>query len=117
MILQEVWLKLKAWESLPISLLGRTSQIYSNLIRVSLPVMESLRAGDIPELDCDDWDDIWDLPFLSLVFLRVKLNQFKLVHGAYFTPYRLYKINHSTPPEYWQCGGFPETLLISYGPA
>lgn len=85
-----------------------TSQLYSHLVMTSLPVLEKLRAQwshDIPDLDNDDWDDIWDFPFSSLVSLRDHLIQFKIVHRAYFTLYRLPKMNPESPLGCWHCGG------------
>lgn len=41
----------------------------------------------------------------SLVSLRDHLIQFKLIHRAYYTPYRLQKMGSSFPPECWICGG------------
>lgn len=84
-----------------------TSQIYSHLLRVSLPAMEKLRARwlqDVPELD---GDNIWDFPFQSLVSLRDRLTQFKIIHRAYYTSYRLHKINPRLSLECWRCGGAP----------
>lgn len=65
------------------------SRLYSHFITVSPPALEGLMARwlrDIPDLDNDDWDEVWDSPFRSLASLRDRLIQFKLVHRAYFTP-------------------------------
>lgn len=35
---------------------------------------------DIPDLDRDDWSDIWDLSFKQLVSLRDRFIQFKIIH-------------------------------------
>lgn len=87
-----------------------TSQLYSHLTITSLPTLEKLRSKwsrDIPDFDSDDWDDVWDFPFSSLVSLRDRLIQFKIVHRAYFTPHRLHKMNPDSPLECWRCGGTP----------
>lgn len=66
----------------------------------SLPALEKLRnqwLQDIPDFDSDDWDDIWDFPYSSLVSLMDRLIQFKMVHHAYFTPHSLHKMNPDSP--------------------
>lgn len=79
-----------------------TSRLYSHLLLVSSQALDWLRAWwqrDIPDLDNDDWEDIWDLPFRSLVSL-----QFKVAHRAYLTPFRLHKTQSFHPPECWRYG-------------
>lgn len=79
-----------------------TSRLYAHLVYVSLPPLDSLRScwqRDIPVLDDDDWDDIRDFPFRSLVSIRDRLVQFKIVHRAYFTPHRLHLMNPAHSPE------------------
>lgn len=87
-----------------------TSHLYSHLTMVSILVIEGLRARwlqDIPDLD-DDWDGIWDFPFKSLVSLRDRLIQFKLIHRTNFTPHRLHKMcSEYSSSECWRCGGTP----------
>lgn len=87
-----------------------TSQLYEHLVYVSLPPLDRLWSRwqlDIPSLDNDDWDDVWDFPFRSLVSMRDRLIQFKIVHRAYFTPHRLHQMNPTCPSECWRCGISP----------
>lgn len=96
-----------------------TSQLYSHLTVTSLPTMEKLRSKwshDIPNFDNDDWDDIWDFPFSSLVSLRDRLIQFKIVHRAYFTPHRLHKMNPTPLPGVGDVVGLLGTSPTSSGP-
>lgn len=84
-----------------------TSHLYTHLLLISLPALDGLRAQwqrDIPDLCVYDWEGIWALPFWSLVSLRDRLIQFKIVYRAYFTSYRLNKMKLSHPPTCWRCG-------------
>lgn len=87
-----------------------TSRLYAHLVYVSLPPLDGLWSRwqrDIPALDNDDWDDVWDFPFRSLVSIRDRVVQFKIVHRAYFTPHRLHLMNPQHSPECWRCGSSP----------
>lgn len=53
-------------------------------------------------LGVEDWMEIWDFP-LSLVSARDRLVQFKILHRAYYTPYRLHKMASSHSPTCWRC--------------
>lgn len=55
--------------------------------------------ADIPNLDNDDWSNVWDFPFKQLVSLYNRLIQIKIVHRAYFTPYWVHKMD----PSFSQC--------------
>lgn len=80
------------------------SKLYLHLTTVSLPNLEKLRSKwskDIPELNEDDLDNIWDSPFNSLVSLRDRLIQFKIGHRAYYTPHIINKINSDSAPGCW----------------
>lgn len=82
-----------------------TSVLYAHLLRVSSPELSKLRqhwVWDIPELDSEDWEDMWDFPFKILVSLRDRLIQYKIVHRAYLTPSRLYKMMPSLS-SCWRC--------------
>lgn len=89
--------------------------LYSHLLLASLPALDGLQIWwqwDIPDLDADDWDDICYFPFRLLVSLCEGLirYKFKITHRAYFTPYRLHKMQSSHLLECWHCrdplGGF-----------
>lgn len=70
------------------------SVLYNHLPLATLPDLCNLHqmwSRDMPELDNEDWEDIWDVPFCHLVSQRDRFIQFKLVHRAYFTPHRLHK--------------------------
>ncbi|XP_077312043.1 uncharacterized protein LOC143932998 [Lithobates pipiens] len=63
-----------------------TSQLYSHLKMTSLPSLEKLRSKwshNIPDFYNDDWDDIWNFPFTSLVSLRDRLIQFKMLNNPF----------------------------------
>lgn len=86
------------------------SHIYQHLIYESLPPLDGLLSRwqrDIPALSGEDWDGVWDFPFSSLVSIRDKLVQFKIVHRAYFTPHRLHLINPAHSPKCWRCSYTP----------
>lgn len=72
-----------------------TSQLYGSLLVAAGPELSPLRrkwVGDIPELDEDDWREIWDFPFSPLVSARDKLVQYNIVHRVYYTPHRLHQM-------------------------
>lgn len=97
-----------------------TFRLYSNLVMVSLPVLEGLRArgqSDIPDLEGNAWDYIWDFPFRSLVSLRNCLMQFRLVDHEYVTPIGYIKLIPALPPSAGGVGGSPEILPIFFAPA
>lgn len=63
-----------------------TSHLYFHLIFVSLPPLEGLWIRwqhDIPALDNDDWDDVWNFPLKSLVSIHNRLVQFKIHTSKY----------------------------------
>lgn len=47
---------------------------------------------------------LWDFPLRSLVSLRDRMIQFKLVHRACITPHRLQKINSVCSAKCWRYG-------------
>lgn len=89
----------------------------SHLTTISLPAMEGFRARwsqDIPELDYDDWDDVWDFPFRSLVSLSDHLIQFKMVYRSY---YRLHKMSSTCSPGVLEVWRSPWRFLhVIFGP-
>lgn len=79
-----------------------TSVLCAHLLRVSSPDLSKLHqrwTQDIPGLDSEDWEDMWDFPFKILVSLRDRLIQYKILHRAYITPYRLHKMRTSLSSE------------------
>lgn len=59
-------------------------------------------AAEVPEIQGEDWDDIWTQPFKHLVSTRDRLMQFKFLHRSYYTPARLAKIFHIVSDECWR---------------
>lgn len=82
-----------------------TSHLYAHLVKAVLSPLDKLRGKwlrDISHLD-NDWDDIWDSLFKTLVSTQDKLIQFKIVHRAFFTPSGLHIMNPSLSSECWRC--------------
>lgn len=80
--------------------------LYSHLCLVTLRELSALWNKwlvDILDLDGDGLSDIWHFSFKQLVSLRDCLIQFKVVHQAYYTPYRVHKMVPNTPPDCWRC--------------
>lgn len=57
----------------------------------------------IPDIQGEDWDDMWDHPFKHLVSARDRLIQFKFLHRIYLTPARLSRIYPSIDSKCWRC--------------
>lgn len=81
------------------------SAIYRALLPSVHFGMEAKRLIDYPDLDAEDWEDIWEYPFSQLAAVKDHLIQFKLVHRAYLTPQRLNQIYPGAYPHCWKCGG------------
>ena len=97
-----------------------TSVLYAHLLRVSSPELSRLRqqwGRDDPELDSEDWVDIWDFPFKILVSLRDRLIQYKIVHRAYLTPARVHRMRSSLPRSAGVVTMLKGTTFIFSGPA
>lgn len=62
---------------------------------------------EVPDLQGEDWDDLWNQPFKHLVSARDRLIQFKFLHRSYYTPARLAKIYGNTSAECWRCSASP----------
>ena len=60
-------------------------------------------VAEVPGLQGEEWDDMWDRPFKYLVAARDRLIQFKFLHRVYYTPARLASIYPSVPAECWRC--------------
>lgn len=71
------------------------SSIYKTLlpnVHMGLEALKAKWVGDFPEMDTEEWEDLWESSFLQLVSARDRLVQFKITHRVYFTPMRLHKI-------------------------
>lgn len=82
------------------------STIYKQLFSDTHRVMASCRRrweGVFPQLDSDDWDDIWDINFSRLISARDHLIQYKFLHWIYLTPARLARIFPSQSSCCWWC--------------
>lgn len=67
------------------------SSIYRNLqptIHYGLDRLLSCWHAEVPELDSEDWKDVWDYPMHSLVSARDRLIQLKILHRIYLMPQR-----------------------------
>lgn len=51
----------------------------------------------------EDWDEMWDYPFQTLVSARDRLIQFKLLHRVYYTPARIAGIYGAGAAECRRC--------------
>lgn len=71
---------------------------------------------DISDLDDEDWTEIWDMPFKQLVSVTDRLIQFKRLHRAYYTLYRLQNLNLVLSSAWWNCrqpkGDFFHIIMI-----
>lgn len=82
------WLSISQMESLlqEESLKKPLSTIYKALqptVHHGLDKLRTLWMAELPELDEDYWEDIWDSPFNYLVSSRHCLIQFKILHKYY----------------------------------
>lgn len=63
--------------------------------------------GEVPDIQGEDWDDLWDHPFKHLVSARDRLIHLKFLHRIYFTPARLSVIYPSVMADCWRCSFSP----------
>lgn len=71
------------------------STIYKQLFSEVGDLLAGCRAAweeVFPQMDGDDWDDLWDINFTRLVSARDQLIQFKFLHRIYLTLARLTKM-------------------------
>lgn len=76
------------------------STIYKQLFTDTSKVPMSCRnvwSIDFPQMDGDNWYDMWDAPFTRLVSARYHLTQYKILHSVYLTPARLAKFSLLRP--------------------
>lgn len=76
------------------------SNIDKELISSIHTGLEALRTKclvDFPELDDEDWVEIWECSFLQLISARERLIQFKIIHRIYLAPVRFHMIYASVP--------------------
>lgn len=66
---------------------------------------------EVPELDTEDWENIWDYPMQQLVSARDRLIQFKILHRVHFTPQKLHRIFPLHPFKCWCCTEHPATFI------
>lgn len=96
------------------------SSIYKTLqpsIHDGLDRLPSCWRADVPELDTEDWEDIWDYPMHILVSARDRLIQFNILHRIYLMPRRLHRIYLSHPSQCWRCTADPATFQMCFGSA
>lgn len=58
--------------------------------------------AEVPELDTEDWEDVWDYPMHNLGSARDRLIQFQILHRIHLTPQRLHRIYPSHPSQCWR---------------
>lgn len=88
-------------------LVNPLSNIYKSLlpsVHFGLESLYSKWQEDFPNLDTEDWEEVWEYPFLQLIVVRDHLIQFKLLHRTYLTPQTLNKICPGAYPHCWRCG-------------
>lgn len=86
------------------------SEVYKGLCVETPKMLSKCRdtwSALIPDFRRDDWDDMWDHTFGTLVSARDRLIQFKLLHRIYYTPARLASIYGTDAGECWQCAHSP----------
>lgn len=84
------------------------SEVYKGLFVETPKMLNKCRdtwSAIIPDFGRDDWDDMWDHTFGTLVSAR--LIQFKLLHRIYYTPERLAGIYGTDAGECWRCAHSP----------
>lgn len=64
-------------------------------------------VAEIPDVQGEDWDEVWAQPFKHLVSARDRLIQLKFLHRSYYTPARLAKIFPNASAECWRCSHSP----------
>lgn len=111
---QEQFRELKV-ESLPSSLesllvdgdlVKPLSVAYKEFFKSTPPAITKCREKwemEVPEIQGEDWDELWMQPFRHLVSARDRLIQFKFLHRSYLTPARLHKIFPTVSAECWRC--------------
>lgn len=70
-----------------------------------------LLAGGLPELDSEDWEDIWDYSFSHLVSSRDRFIQFKILHIFHLMPYKIHKIHQDCSSCCWHLLAYDLVLL------
>lgn len=63
--------------------------------------------AEIPDIQGEGWENMWDHPFKHLVSARDRLIQFKFLHMIYYTPARLTCIYPSSTDACWRCFSSP----------
>lgn len=64
-------------------------------------------AVEVPEIQGEDWDDVWTQPFKHLVSARDRLTQFTFLHRSYYTLHRLANFFRTFSDECWRCYHMP----------
>lgn len=84
--------------------------MYKELFKRSPVALTKCREcweGEVPDIEEEEWDDMWDQPFKHLVSARDRLIHFKFLHRIDFTPARLAVIYPSVSSECWRYGFSP----------
>lgn len=71
------------------SLAKPASMLYTHIFMAVLPDLSSPRQkwlSDIPDVDEEDWTNMWDIVLKQLVSIEDRLVQFNITHRAYYTP-------------------------------
>lgn len=82
------------------------SAMYKSFFKKTPPAVtrcREQRMAEIPEIQGEDWEDMWDHPFKHLLSARDRLIQFKFLHRIYHTPARLACIYPSATDKCWRC--------------
>lgn len=86
------------------------SKLYKELFPISPPSVVKCREQwmvEVPDLGAEEWDDLWSVPFIHLVFARDHLIKIKFLHRIYYTPAKLSKIYMGVSAECWRCSQSP----------
>lgn len=95
------------------------SVAYKQLFKKTPPAVAKCREkyiSEVPEIQGEDWDDMWEQPFKHLVSARDKLIQFKFLHSICYTHARLANIYPTASTECWRCIYSPANAGHVFGP-
>lgn len=56
---------------------------------------------DVPDVDNDDWNDVWDYSFQYLISVKERLNTFQISHYSYLVLDRVRKFLPTGLYDYW----------------
>lgn len=70
---------------------------------MTLSIGSTYIRSEVPDIQGEDWDDMWQQLFKNPVSTRDRLFKFKFLHRIYYTPARLSNIYPTSSAECWHC--------------